>query len=102
MCSSDLVLDSLSKLGVPLPEAAPDFETEASNIAAAVEAYLPNMTWEMVVKSKREAKIDLATKQPMTDSAGNQILGPEVVDFNSFNIVGLPKSITELGATPLP
>jgi len=93
-------LDVLSKLGVTLPEASPDFETEASNFAAAVEAHLVNLTWEMVVKSKREPKVDMATREPMKDSAGNLILGPEQVDFNTFNIVGLPKSITDLGVAP--
>lgn len=93
-------LDTLTKLGVPLPPPAEDFKTEANNLADAVVGYLQNMTWEMVVKSKREPRNDPATNEPLKDSAGNIIQGPEVIDFNAFDIVGLPKSITELGTAP--
>jgi len=96
------VMEALTKLGVPLPDPSPDFETEAQNLADATAKYLVNMTWEMVVSSKREERRAPGTNEPLVDSAGNKIMGAEVVDFNSFNIVGLPKTLDEVGATVHP
>lgn len=94
-------IEALTKLGVPLPPPADDFDTEVANLTQAVAAYLTGMTFEMVVSSRREPRRD-PSGNPLKDSAGNEIVGAEVADFNMFNIVGLPKPISELGITPPP
>jgi len=86
---------ALEIMGVPLPDAASDQETDIANMQAAAEAYLPGMTFEMVVASKAEPMMG-PDNVPLKDSAGRVIGGFERADFSSFGIVGLPKKLSDL------
>lgn len=91
-------VEALAKLGVPLPAQAASFEEDVKAIGAAVSAYMLNMTFEMVVSSQRRPMTAPGGVEPLKDSAGNVIQSSEQANFAVFNIVGLPKPITELGA----
>ena len=88
-------IGALELLGVPLPDVASSQDEDVANMLAAAEAYLPGMTFEMVVSSKAEAVLG-PDGTPLKDGAGRVIAGFERPDFSSFNIVGLPKKLSEL------
>ena len=78
---------------------APNYESREELVSACQQHLdgLVNQTFEMVVSSKKEVQTD-PTGAPLTDSTGAPIQGFEVADFNMFGIVGLVKSMEELGA----
>lgn len=90
-------MDVLSKLEVPLPAAASTKEEDVALIQEAAIAHLTGLTWEMVVKSKREPRLG-PDRKPLLDSLNRPIQGSEQADFNSFGIVGIPKQLADLSA----
>jgi len=80
-----------------------DYADEAAYIAHQQEQImgLLNKTFEMVVSSKREPMLG-PDGAPLTDSAGRPIQGREVADFSAFNVVGLVKTLEEVGGAVTP
>ena len=80
-----------------------DYPDEAAYIAHQQEQImgLLGKTFEMVVSSKREPMLG-PDGAPLTDSAGRPIQGREVADFSAFNVVGLVKTLEEVGGAVNP
>ncbi len=89
-------MDVFAKLEVPLPEAASTKEEDVKLMQDAAVAHLTGLTWEMEVHSKRDVRKG-PDKKPLLDSLGRPIQGSEQADFNSFGIVGIPKSLADAG-----
>lgn len=90
-------IDALTKLGVTLPPPQPTLEADIEAITKAAVEQLSMKVFDMTVKSKREAMLDSGTGQPMLDSRGQPIQGPERPDFSVFGIVGNPRTVQEAG-----